>query len=292
MIISASRRTDIPTYYSEWFVNRIRAGYCEVRNPFNPKQISRIDLRPESVDAIVFWTRNPRPLLKYLNELDLRGYKYYFQYTLNNYPRIYESNRPTLESATETFVMLSKRIGSGKVIWRYDPILFTNDLTLDFHERNFGTIAERLAGSTRRVVISIIDDYKKTVRRLNKLNVGYFPHQENSSKIEILLKRIVQIANKYEMEVKSCAEPKDYSYLGVLPGKCIDDELIRKELGVNIEYKKDKGQRAACRCTVSKDIGAVNTCLMGCKYCYATQSQQTALNNWKRHNPNLSAMIG
>ncbi len=283
MIISASRRTDIPAYYSKWFFNRIKAGYCEVRNPFNPKQISRVDLRPESVDAIVFWTRNPRPMLKYLDELDERGYKYYFQYTLNNYPRIYEPNCPSLDSAIQTFRALSERIGNRKVIWRYDPILFTDDLTLDFHIANFSEIAKSLAGFTQRVVVSVIDDYKKTLRRLNKLNVGYFPNQENSSKIELLLKQIVQIANKYRMEVRSCAEPKDYSYLGVLPGRCIDDELIRNELGVNIEYKKDKGQRAACRCTVSKDIGAVNTCLMGCVYCYATQSQQTAMKNWKKN---------
>ncbi len=291
MIISASRRTDIPAYYSEWLMNRIRERYCEVRNPFNPKQISKIDLSPQSVDAIVFWTRNPRPLLKYLDELDSRGYKYYFQYTLNNYPRLYEPHRPTFDSAVETFRQLSERIGKGKVIWRYDPILFTNELTLDFHIANFSQIAESLKGFTERVMISILDDYKKTVRRLTKLNVGYLPYEDNSPKIELLLKRIVEISNKFGIEVKTCAESKDYKHLGISHGKCIDDELIRRELGVNVQYKKDKGQRKDCLCTVSKDIGAVNTCLMGCEYCYATQSQKAALINWKRHNLHSPLMI-
>jgi len=285
MIISASRRTDIPAYYSKWFFNRIKAGYCKVRNPFNPKQISVIDLSSENVDVIVFWSRNPRPMLKYLDELDTMGYKYYFQYTLNNYPRIYEPYRPTLISAIETFLNLSERIGSRKVIWRYDPILLTNDLTPEFHFRNFEMIARSLADSTHRVVISIVDNYRKTFRRLSKLKTGYLPHSKNSSIIERLLNGIVQISNKYGIQITSCAEENDYTRIGILPGKCIDDELIERELGVSIEYRKDKGQRAACRCTVSKDIGAVNTCLMGCEYCYATQSPRLALNNRKHHDP-------
>ncbi len=285
MIISASRRTDIPAYYSKWFFNRIKAGYCKVRNPFNPKQISTVDLRPESIDAIVFWTRNPRPLLKYLNELDAMGFKYDFQFTLNNYPRIYEPYRPTRESAIGVFRELAERIGAGKVVWRYDPILFTRQLTPDFHLSNFETIAKKLAGSTERVVISIVDNYKKTLRRMNKLNVGYSTDGVNSSKFEQLLKGIVQISNEFGIEVKSCAEERNYSYLGITPGKCIDDELITKELGVAVEYQKDKGQRRDCLCTLSKDIGAVNTCLMGCEYCYATQSQKAAVKNRRRHNP-------
>ncbi len=291
MIISASRRTDIPAFYSQWFYNRIRAGFCEVRNPFNPKQISVVNLKAENVDAIVFWTRNPRPFMRYLDELDTRGYKYYFLFTLNNYPRIYEPYRPLLYSALESFRELSARIGAGKVIWRYDPILITDDLTLSFHLNNYEKIASALSGFTKRVIISIVDNYRKTLRRLNKLNVGYLLDQRNSTNIERLLKGIVQISDYHNIKVKSCAEAKDYDYLGIAHGKCIDDELLRNEFGVDVKYNKDKGQRKNCLCTVSKDIGAVDTCLIGCEYCYATRTHYVAVGNRQRHNPYSPAII-
>ena len=291
MIISASRRTDIPAFYSEWFMNRIRERYCTVPNPFNSKQISVIDLSPQNVEAIVFWTRNPRPLLKKLLQLDSLGYKYYFQFTLNNYPKIYEKHNPSIISTISTFKELSNKIGNGKVIWRYDPILLTNDLTVDFHLNNFENVAGKLKGFTKRVVISIVDDYKKTVRRLTKLDVNYKEKQEERTEIEELLKGIVKIAYSNNMEVQSCAEAKNYGYLGIKPGKCIDDDILRSEFGIDLTYKKDKSQRLACGCTVSKDIGMNDTCLMGCEYCYAVISHEKAVNNKKKHDPNFSSLI-
>ena len=291
MIISASRRTDIPAYYSEWFYNRIKEGYCTVPNPYNSKQISVIDLKPKVVDAIIFWTRNPRPLFKYLDELDNLGYKYYFQFTINNFSKQYEPYNLSLQNALQTFIELSQRIGSGKVIWRYDPILLTDDLTANFHTNNFQNICNQLKGYSKRVVISIVDDYKKTLRRLAKLEANYIPNQENHTDIERLLMSIVNIANENNMEVQSCAESKDYGYLGIQPGKCIDDDILRNELGVDLSYKKDKTQRLACGCMLSRDIGMNNTCLMGCEYCYATTSHQSAVNNKKKHDPVFSSII-
>jgi len=291
MIISASRRTDIPAFYSEWFMNRIREGYCTVPNPFNSKQISVIELSPKNVEAIVFWTRNPRPLLEHLKHLDELGYNYYFQFTINNYPKIYEKHNPSVISAISIFKELSNRIGIGKVIWRYDPILLTNDLTVDFHSNNFKSIAEELKGFTKRVVISIVDDYKKTVRRLTKLDVNFQEKQEERPDIEELLKTIVGIAHSNDMEVQSCAEAKNYGYLGIQPGKCIDDDILLREFGIDLTYKKDKSQRLACGCMVSRDIGMNDTCLMGCEYCYAVTGHERAVNNKKKHDPKFPSLI-
>ena len=169
MIISASRRTDIPAFYAKWMVRRLREGYCTVPNQWNRNQISKIALGPEDVDAIVFWTRNPRPLMAFLEELDSRGYRYYFQYTILGYPREIEPGTPSLTTAVETFCELSERLGPGRVIWRYDPIVFTGLTTPAFHRENFQRLAESLANRTRRVVVSIVDSYRKTESRMREL---------------------------------------------------------------------------------------------------------------------------
>jgi hypothetical protein len=169
MIISASRRTDIPAFYHEWFMNRIRAGFLLTRNPFNYHQIGRVSLLPEDVDAIVFWTRNPSQLFGDLDELTERGFRYYFQYTITGYPRILESHTLNPYKALSVFKRLSDKIGKEKVIWRYDPILLSNILPIDEHLRLFEKIATELSGYTNRVVISFADLYEKVTRNLGKV---------------------------------------------------------------------------------------------------------------------------
>ncbi|MEI7810966.1 MAG: DUF1848 domain-containing protein [Ignavibacteria bacterium] len=291
MIISASRRTDIPAYYSRWFMSRINEGFCLVPNPFNSKQISLVNLTPVEVTAIVFWTRNPASLIEHLDILDKRGYKYYFQYTLNNYPKIYEPYNPQYEHSLKCFKELSSKIGKGRVIWRYDPIIITSDLSLQFHADNFSKICSAVSGYTKRVVISIVDDYKKTLRRLSKLNTDFKENQTEKNDIEKLLKFIVTEASKNGIAVESCAEAKDYGHLGIIHGKCIDDKILKDELGIDTGYKKDKSQRLECGCAVSRDIGMNNTCLMGCEYCYATVSHETSVKNRKTHNPDFPVLL-
>ncbi|WP_407931550.1 DUF1848 domain-containing protein, partial [Ignavibacterium album] len=284
-------RTDIPAYYSEWFYNRIKEGYCTVPNPFNAEQVYLVDLRQESVTAIVFWTRNAYPLLKDISILDVRGYKYYFQFTLNNYPKIYEPYNPSLELSFKCFKEVSNKLGTGKIIWRYDPILFTNDLTIEFHKHNFSKIFSEIGNYTKRIVISIVDNYKKTANRLKKLNTEYEEKQIDKTEVEELLKFIVEKASTKGIAVESCAEAKEFGHLGIEHGKCIDDRLLKQEFGIDLTYKKDKNQRLPCGCMVSKDIGMNNTCLMGCEYCYATTSHQAAIKNKKKHDPNFSSLI-
>lgn len=291
MIISASRRTDIPAYYSDWFYRRIKEGFCTVPNPFDANQTYFVDLRPQSVTAIVFWTRNALPLMKTLEFLDDGGYKYYFQFTINNYPKIYEPYNPTVDTVINCFKQLVDKLGKGKAIWRYDPILFSEDLTIEFHKENFSKIFNELKTHTKKIVVSIVDDYKKTLRRLKKLKTNYEENQIKKPHVEEFLKFIAEKASSNGIVVESCAEEKDFRHLGIKHGKCVDDRLLREEFGIDLPFKKDKNQRLACGCMISKDIGVNNTCLMGCEYCYATMSHQAAVNSKKRHDPNFSSLI-
>jgi hypothetical protein len=273
MIISASRRTDIPAFYPKWFMNRIREGYCTVPNSFNPKQISRISLKPEDVDVIVFWTRYARPLLPFLNELNDRGYRYYFLYTLMNNPRALDPKSPSHKRSLNTFLELSHRMGKEKVVWRYDPIVFCTITDADFHRETYHRIAEELKGYTSRSIISIVDIYRKTAKRLRQLeNRGIHITEPTHEEFRDLMKSLSVSARANGIKIQSCAEKPDLSLHGIPPGKCIDDGLIRKVFGLDVTRRKDPSQRAACGCVASRDIGMYDTCLFGCVYCYATSS--------------------
>ena len=301
MIISASRRTDIPAFYAEWFIRRIRAGYCTVPNPYNPGQLARVSLKPEDVDVIVFWTRNPRPLFPYLAELDERGLRYYFQYTLLDYPAVIDPRMPPIETRIKAFQELASRIGSQKVIWRYDPIVFTTEggtaLTgAIFHQQTYARIAQALLGYTRRSVISILDIYPKAKKRLNEMaqqGADLIPGNiQDQDWFGDLMRALVNIAGEHGMEITSCAEELDLLPYGIHPGKCVDDVYIQEVFGLDVSHKKDSSQRAACGCVASKDIGMYNTCLFGCRYCYATNSLARAQARHKRHDPELPMLIG
>ena len=297
MIISASRRTDIPAFYSEWFINRIRAGYCTVPNPFNSKQVSHVSLHPDDVDIIVFWTRNPRPLFPHLDELQERGHRYYFQFTLLDYPRIMSTNTPSLPSALDAFQSLADLIGPEKVIWRYDPIVLSSVTGVQFHIHTYQRIAETLRGYTHRSIFSLMDMYAKTRQHLGALKEQGFEiidlaNGGHSKEFEDLMISLARIASQNGLEIVSCAEGIDLRLFGIHSGKCIDDEYIEKVFDLDVPHKKDPSQRKACGCVVSKDIGAYNTCLFGCQYCYATNSFERAKINHQRHNPNAPALLG
>ena len=277
MIISASRRTDIPAFYAEWMVRRLREGYCTVANPFNRNQVARISLKPEDVDAIVFWTRNPRPLMPHLDELDSRGYRYYFQFTILGYPREIDAKSPPAATAVEAFCKLAERLGPKRVIWRYDPIVFSGLTSPAFHEENFRRLAESLKGHTRRVVVSIVDMYRKIEKRLKKLEGTQAAVRScDAGDFGPLMCRLAELAGENGMEIVSCAEEVDLRPFGILPGKCVDDRIISEAFGVEVPATKDPAQRKACGCVVSRDIGMYESCLFGCQYCYATKSFEQA----------------
>lgn len=263
MIISISRRTDIPAFHTEWFLNRIEAGYVYVRNPMNPHQVSKVSLKPKDVTCMVFWTKNPLPLLNQLERL--RNYKYYFQFTLNAYDQRIEKNLPDQERLIAAFKQLSNQIGKEKVIWRYDPILLSQDLDLEYHVRHFKMLANELKNYTERCVISFLDIYPKISKRLKHNHIVGLTESE----IEYIARYFSNICQNVGIELQTCSETVDLSAYEIKHGKCIDDELICKLFGYNGQVVKDKNQRAACGCVKSIDIGAYDTCYHNCVYCYA-----------------------
>jgi len=291
-IVSASRRTDIAAFYSEWLINRVRAGYCDVPNPMNPRQVSRVSLKPDDVAAIVFWTRNPKPLLRHLDELDNRGLRYYFQYTVLNNPKEIDPKVPRVADALSTFKELAERIGPSRVIWRYDPIFFTTATPPSFHVDSYSSIADALRGFTLRSVISIVDIYNKIKLRVEALSrQGIVPVECNEAELGRTMVEMVNAAKRNDMEITSCAEQIDLSRYGVKPGKCVDDALISKVFNIHVNHQKDPAQRMACGCVMSRDIGMYDSCLFNCAYCYATSSIARALVRFKSHQQTGPSLI-
>jgi hypothetical protein len=286
MIISASRRTDIPSYYSEWFYNRIKEEFVLVRNPMNFRQISKISLAPEVVDGIVFWTKNPLPMLARLGEL--KNYMYYFQFTITPYGKDIEPNLPAKNTKIlNIFKQLSGMISADRVIWRYDPILINAKYNFDYHIHAFGKIAKELQGYTRKVTISFIDeDYRGVKSNIKELALLDFP-----VKTQIELSAVLaEIAHSHDLRIDTCAEKIDLKQLNIEHAHCIDDKLLGKLLCCNLNVDKDKNQRLECGCISSIDIGMYNTCRNGCRYCYANYNRNAVAGNFAKHNP-LSALI-
>lgn len=285
MIISASRRTDIPRFYSEWLIQRLRAGFCLVPNPYNPRQKSHVDLRPQAVSAIVFWTRYPGPLLKYLDEISAMGFPFYFQFTLNNYPALYEKNAVDLSAVLDSFTRLAQKIGPQRIIWRYDPIFFSHGLEPDFHIKNIKRLCQQLQGCTNHLIISLLDEYRKTKKQLINLNCGYQGDPIKHPFLQPFIKDLVSLATVHHLTISACAEPLDLTFLGITQAQCIDASLLNKIGYTRLLYKKDPNQRSLCRCMISKDIGVNQTCPGGCVYCYASGNQESVRRNLQNHDP-------
>jgi len=262
MVISASRRTDIPAFHGKWFIEKLKEGKVTLINPYNNTEYD-IDLTPENIDCIVFWTKNPEPFLKYLPELD-KSYAYYFQYTVNGYGKDLEPNIPDRDTSIETFKKLSKIIGADRVIWRYDPIIMSKQYDIAYHVKSFVHLCEAFRGYTNRVVISFLDEYDKHKELFKKLKIRTPIPEERDG----FLRFFDSISKLRGIKLQTCGEDcKQYA------GKCVDDELIGKITGKEIKYLKDTSQRKLCECHKSKDIGSYNTCYHGCKYCYANPSK-------------------
>lgn len=287
MILSASRRTDIPNYYSDWFLNRIKEGYVYVRNPMNPRQVSRIALSPEVVDCIVFWTKNPEPMLAKLDALG--AYAYYFQFTLTGYGADIEQNVPDKRrNVILTFQKLSQKIGAQRVIWRYDPILFTEKYTPEYHLKAFAEIAEKLRGYTEKCVISFVDTYAKNRKNMRALRIRCLEGNE----LAVFASKIARIAHDNGMKAASCAEAADLSGCGIAHNCCIDKDLIAQITGCSIRADKDKNQRKECGCIESIDIGTYNTCKNGCRYCYANHSPESVVQSCQTYDENAPILCG
>lgn len=287
MIISASRRTDLPSYYSEWLFNRLREEYVLVRNPMNVHQIGRIDLSPRVVDGLVIWTKNPIPMLHRLSELE--KYNFYFQFTLNAYGKDVEPNVPSKkEGIIPAFIQLSKAIGRDRVIWRYDPIFLNEHYTMEYHCTYFKKLASMLSAYTEKCTVSFIDLYRNTARNVQPLQIQIETHEQQLE----LLDAFSRIAHQYGFYIDTCAEAIELNGLEIPHACCIDKERLERLGHCRLKVEKDKNQRQECGCVASIDIGAYNTCKNGCLYCYANYSNTTVNKNSEKHNPNSPLLFG
>lgn len=286
MILSVSRRTDISAFYSEWFINRIKDGYVYVKNPFNAKQISKINIKPDVVDCIVFWTKDAKPIMKYLDEL--KNYKYYFQFTVTPYKKDIEPNVRDKSQIIDTFIELSTLLGKDKVILRYDPIFLTDKYTLNYHKNAFEKLCNRLGNYTNKVIISFLDDYKKVSRNMKGINIKEITKDD----IYDISSYFSSIAKENGLKIETCGEEVDLSEFGIEHGRCVDGDLIEKIVGYKLKNLKRDGNRSGCLCHECIDIGQYDTCAHGCLYCYANINKNKAEENFNKHNKNSPLLFG
>ncbi|MBQ9676711.1 MAG: DUF1848 domain-containing protein [Prevotella sp.] len=323
MIVSASRSTDIPAFYANWFFHRLKVGYSAWTNPFNGVKgyVSYKNTR-----FIVFWSKNPRPLLPHIDYLKERNIGCYIQYTLNDYEKEgLERGVPKLSERIDTFKQLVDKLGKGRVIWRFDPLILTDDISIDTLLSRIERIGDQLQGYTEKLVFSFADilNYRKVKVNLEKSNIPY--HEWTESQMLEFAERLAELNKKWGYTLATCGEKIDIKKFGINHNRCIDGDLITRLawedkdlmdfMKVKIEdvpaptlfgkaelpegaillphnhyfiskHKKDQGQRPFCECMVSKDIGEYNTCPHLCEYCYANSTKELALQNWKRHQEN------
>jgi len=280
MIISASRRTDIPAFYADWFINRLDAGYCLAKNPFNPTQIRRVSLLPQDVDGIVLWTKNAAPLLPKVAALD--RFQYYFQYTVTPYHADIETDLASKQGVIiSAFLELASRVESERIIWRYDPIIITERYNFEYHLRAFSRLCELLAGSTKKCVISFVIAYKAVAKNLHGIGNQVLELQDKLR----LAGKLLRIAKEYGITLCACCEVPELFELGIQPISCVDANLF----GMNVP--RDKNQRPGCNCAASVDIGAYNSCMNGCLYCYANHVGAKVRENYTEHDANGEMLV-
>ncbi|MHB9026360.1 MAG: DUF1848 domain-containing protein [Armatimonadota bacterium] len=289
-VISTSRRTDIPAFYLPWLLNRLRAGYCHVANPMNG-QVSRVPLRPEDCLALVFWTRNPAPLLTQLDFLRAAGYYHYTQVTITGFPRFLEPQAPSVDAAVSAFCQLAEAVESDFVAWRFDPLLLSSHTPADEHLRRFETLARRLEGATRRCIISFADFYGKTTRNLERLaeERGVAWHDPGVEEKRALADALADIAESRGMTLHACCEGEIISER-MRRAHCVDPELLRLLRPDSTTRLRALPTRPGCGCAESVDIGAYDTCVHGCAYCYATNNAATARRRYHEHDPEDSLL--
>lgn len=287
MLLSVSRRTDIPAWYADWFFRRLRAGFVLVPSPHAPHRLTRVPLCPDLVDGIVFWTKNPLPMLPRLGELS--AYLSVFQFTLTGYDPDAEPALPDRDRVLiPAFQRLSTQLGPRRVIWRYDPIFFTREYTEQWHLNRFEQLARRLQGYTTTCVISFLDEYPGTRARMRPLVPAAF----DPGAAARLARGLAAIAAEYGIRLQTCAEALDLHDCGIEHGSCVDGALFETLLERPLHWTPAKGQRPECGCADSVDIGTYNTCPGGCLYCYANFSPDHIAANRAAHDPDSPLLTG
>ena len=284
MILQTGMRTDIPAFYAEWFANRVQDGYVLVRNPYNPVQVTRYRLDPAVVDLIGFCSKNPAPMLKYMDLL--KPFGMYWFVTITPYGTDIEPRVPDREKVMDTFLTLSDIVGADSMGWRYDPILLNEKYTMEYHLKSFEHMATRLEGATKTCVISFIDLYQKV--RKNFPEVRSVPKEERL----FLGKEMIRIAGEHGMMIRPCGEADELAIYGADCGGCMTQNTYETALHTSLNFPKKPPLRKECACFLGNDIGAYNTCPHLCRYCYANYDEQTVHDNYVNHDPHSPFLIG
>lgn len=284
MIIQTGNRTDIPAFYADWFANRLKEGFVLVRNPFNYQSITRYALDPSVVDLIVFCTKNPEPMLKYMDLL--RPYHQYWFVTITPYGKDIEPNVPEKSAVMDTFIRLSSIVGPDHMCWRYDPIFIDSTWTIERHIEAFRAMCETLAGHTHTVVISFIDLYEKVKRNFPEAKAVSFLIQLK------LTEAFVKIAREYGMVVKPCGESQELAAVGADCSGCMTKKVFESAVGQNMIFPSIPNNRKECVCYITGDIGAYNSCGHFCRYCYANADRKAVIQSMKNHDPKSPLLIG
>ena len=284
MIINTGMRTDIPAFYSEWFMNRIREGFVLVRNPYRSDWITRYALNPDIVDCLAFCTKNPEPMLKYLDEL--KRFRQYWFVTITPYGKEIELNVPLKETVMQSFLALSKAVGTDCIGWRYDPIFLDQTYTVARHIHDFEQMCSILSGYTKVCIISFIDLYDKVKRN--------FPQAQTVSSQErcTIGRAFAKIGKQYGITIKACAEGTELAPYGIDCSGCMTQQTFETAIGSRLTVPKKKSQRAECTCILGTDIGAYDTCAHFCRYCYANYNHDHVRRNMQLHNPASPLLIG
>jgi hypothetical protein len=289
MIVSASYRTDIPAFYGRWFMNRLEAGCCQVKNPYSnePQEVS---LKKEAVDGFVFWTRNLGPFLRYLPEIEERGFPFVVTYTINRYPKQIDAYTPEAECAIDHLKRIAERYGPRVATWRYDTILYSSLTPREFHLENFSFLAERLSGCADEVIISFAQIYQKTDRNLSMAakEHGFKWWDPPAEEKKSLASELVNMARSNRLRLSVCAQ-RELLVPGAEDARCIDADRLSEVAGHPIDAGS-KGHRKTCGCCQSRDIGAYNTCPHGCVYCYAVENEALAFQKFRDHDPSSESL--
>lgn len=285
MIINTGQRTDIPAFYSKWFINRIKEGYVLVRNPYYPTIVTKFKLDPTVVDVIGFCTKNPRPMFPYLDEIKDFGQFWYI--TITGMEKDYEPNVPPIDQVIEDFKYLSDRIGKNAIGWRYTPIIVNEKYTKEYHIKKFEYIASHLENYTSLVAFGFLDLYPKLM-----VNHPDIKDTDDQTKIEIT-KAFKEIAYRHNLDIRLCSKEKWLGKYGVNIDGCMQQKDYENSINTKLDIKqKMEARKDYCTCYLSNDIGQYNTCLHLCKYCYANGNEATIRKNYQNHDDNSPLLIG
>ena len=285
MIVNTGGRTDTVQYYTDWLLRRFAEGYVMVRNPLFPDKVSRYELTPDVVDCVVFCSKNYQPILPRLHEITDK-FNTYFHYTITAYGRDIEPGVPPIDGSIETLLRLSGQVGRRRVSWRYDPVLLTGDYTIERHIQTFKRMAKKLAPYIDRCIFSFVEMYKKL--EVNMPELIPLTGQET----ETLAQELGRIAEKYGIYIQTCGTNSNFARYGIHSSGCATLDILGGANGIVFKSLKHRGMRQGCHCMESRDIGAYDTCMNGCKYCYANKTPRRAFENYRLHNPKSPLLLG